>query len=596
MSKSYLVARAGGLHFRIRIPADLQHLFRRLELRRSLSCLSRHHARAEAQRLACLSLDFFERLRAMSEGYSVGQLQEIVDRWLNERLRDTVREYRAARRLGSQLPEPALRDPEQLEVLSGVVMESLESMTLHHSREAKRAYDRWEPAARELAQEADLDFDGLTPDLQERLIYFTARAEMHYYSRLAKHSPFFDEDFWGEQQPRQPLYRSPPVTKPAAPTLEEAWTRCVDHYRAQGQKSWEISEADEKAGARASKNQHAKWLREDLFDLWGPDLPISEITWERLEELRDCFQFKYPASRKRKLDYRDKTLREIVDGPEVPEEDRIRGSTKDAKFRLAKDFFRFLRTHPSTKSHFKDDADQVLKFKADPLSTYEPWTLAELKTILESEEVHSRFLRRGPKFHPGGMFWLLTMLVYTGARQQEIMGLRPEDVELDREYPVIRIRKHQYRPSVKTGVSERWIPLHKDLLALGLADWIEFRVRLRQQTLWPVTDRGSNYWADRFREDITKPLGLHDGRKKVMHSFRGTFDSVASHVMPEAPRRLMTGHVGEGTDFRHYIRQLDHFIPKYSDYINGIDFQLDLHKLEALWRESVNRASVRSRR
>lgn len=104
MSKSYLVARAGGLHFRLCIPADLQHLFRRLELRRSLSCLRRRHARLEAQRLACLSLDFFERLRAMSESYTVRQLEEIADRWLNERIRDTVREYRAARRSGAQLP------------------------------------------------------------------------------------------------------------------------------------------------------------------------------------------------------------------------------------------------------------------------------------------------------------------------------------------------------------------------------------------------------------------------------------------------------------------------------------------------------------
>lgn len=591
MSKSYLVARAGGLHFRIRVPADLQHLFRRLELRRSLCRLCRHHARAEAQRLACLSLDFFERLRVMTETHTVEQLQEIVDRWLSSRMRDAVRSYRAARRQGIQLPDPALRDSELLDVVSEVVNESLQAMTLGNPKEAKAAYDRWEPHARGLAEQAELEFDGLPADLQERLIYFTARAEMRYHSRLAEHSPDFTKDFWSEQAPSRSLSSSPasPPAKSRVPTLGQAWERCVAHYRAQGKSSWNIADSDNADNARPTKNRHAQWLGQALFELWGPDLPISEITWEHLEELRDCFQFKFPVGRNKNRKYRDKTLREIVDGPEVPETDRIQGSTKESKFRLSRDFFRFLRTHPATKAHFEHDADQVVRYKADPLATYEPWTLAELKIILESEQVHSRFRRRGDNYHPGGMFWLLAVLVYTGGRQQEIMGLRAEDVDLDRVYPVIRIRKHRFRGSVKTVESERWIPIHQDLMTMGLADWVQFRARFKDPTLWPVSDRGSNYWADRFRENITKPLGLHVSRRKVMHSFRGTFDSVASHIMPDTPRRLMTGHIGEGTDHRHYIRQLDHRLPEYSHYINKVDFRLDLEKLEGLWRASMPR-------
>ena len=65
-----------------------------------------------------------------------------------------------------------------------------------------------------------------------------------------------------------------------------------------------------------------------------------------------------------------------------------------------------------------------------------------------------------------------------------------------------------------------------------------------------------------------------------MHSLRGTFDSTASTVMPDAPRRLMTGHKGSGTDYRHYLQQMDSHVPEYSELINKIDFGLDLERLE----------------
>ncbi|WP_376694561.1 hypothetical protein [Wenzhouxiangella sp. EGI_FJ10409] len=517
--------------------------------------------------------------------YSTEQLKRLVGKWLNEELREQVTAHRLARRSGEPLPDGTLQDPEQLSVLSSVVGDSIDTIRSGSPKAAKAAYDQWEDVAVDIAKSVGIDFESLSTAERERLTLFGIEAESKRYHLLSQHSPEFRNDFWNA--PEEDHQPAPKASRQNALTLQQAWERCVEHYRAAGRKSWQIGEEDGVSGTRPSKNQHAKWLREDLFELWGQDLPISEITWEHLEELRDCFRRRYPAGRKRKAKYRGMSLRQIVDGPEVPEDERIRGSGKESKFRLARDFFRFLRTNPSAKSHFEHHAEEVLKVAADPVSTYEPWSLAEVSTILESEEVHSRFLLDNKNYHPAGMFWLLAVLVYTGARQQEIMGLRPEDVELDCEHPVIHIRQHEHRPQVKTEVSVRWVPIHTDLLKMGLADWVRFRAQSKQPTLWPVTERGSSYWADRFREDITKPLGLYQAHKKVMHSFRGTFDSMASNVMPTPPRRLMTGHVGEGTDFRHYIRQMDNFIPEYSEHINKMDLKLDLDKLEQLWRRSL---------
>ena len=72
-----------------------------------------------------------------------------------------------------------------------------------------------------------------------------------------------------------------------------------------------------------------------------------------------------------------------------------------------------------------------------------------------------------------------------------------------------------------------------------------------------------------------------------MHSFRSTFDSLASNVMPTEARRLMTGHTDKGSDYRHYLRQMNEFIPSYSEYINRIDLRLDLVSLKDLWKASL---------
>jgi len=306
-----------------------------------------------------------------------------------------------------------------------------------------------------------------------------------------------------------------------------------------------------------------------------------------LEELRRCYQNKYPPNRTANKKYKHLSLRQLTDGSDIPPEDRITGTTKEVRFRISRDFFSLLRAHPTTRDHFNYDADAVLQVRGDPIKTYRHWTLDELRQILESDQIHGLFLKRDNTRHPAGMFWLVTLLLYTGGRQKEIMGLRPEDIELAREHPVLHIRPHQHRPGVKTTESERWVPVHHDLLALGLADWIEYRKKAKAPTLWPVTGKYPDYWGRMFREGVTKPLGLYQRSTKVLHSLRSTFDSMASTVMPDVPRRLMTGHRGTGTDHRHYLEQMESHVQLYSEFVNKINFRLDLERLEALWRASL---------
>jgi len=63
-----MVVRPSGIHFRIKVPPDIQAIVGKRELRRSLTSLSHRSAQQEAQRLAVIAKGYF---------YSVRQKQKI---------------------------------------------------------------------------------------------------------------------------------------------------------------------------------------------------------------------------------------------------------------------------------------------------------------------------------------------------------------------------------------------------------------------------------------------------------------------------------------------------------------------------------------
>ena len=60
---SYIVKRPSGIHFRIKVPPDIQAFVGKQELRRSLTSLSHRSAHQEAQRLAVIAKEYFYSVR-----------------------------------------------------------------------------------------------------------------------------------------------------------------------------------------------------------------------------------------------------------------------------------------------------------------------------------------------------------------------------------------------------------------------------------------------------------------------------------------------------------------------------------------------------
>lgn len=142
--------------------------------------------------------------------------------------------------------------------------------------------------------------------------------------------------------------------------------------------------------------------------------------------------------------------------------------------------------------------------------------------------------QRGERPQGGGgeaAYWFPLIALLTGARLNEIAQLRPKDIQQDPETSIwfIDIGTEGGR-SIKTAGSRRQVPLHPELVRLGLLEYRETILKSGSKptdTLWPkVTSANPAYrstgWSKWFGYHLRKVIGIKDPGI-VFHSFRHTF-------------------------------------------------------------------------
>ncbi len=128
-------------------------------------------------------------------------------------------------------------------------------------------------------------------------------------------------------------------------------------------------------------------------------------------------------------------------------------------------------------------------------------------------------------------FWLPLMALYSGARLRELAQLRVSDF---RDHPIhgpyFEIHERAEGSSVKTAASSREIPVHPQLVALGVLRYVAGLREKKAERLFPdmpLGDDGATVRTDPMSKALNRMLsraGLTD-RALVFHSFRHTFAS-----------------------------------------------------------------------
>ncbi|WP_345850281.1 site-specific integrase [Shewanella algae] len=119
-------------------------------------------------------------------------------------------------------------------------------------------------------------------------------------------------------------------------------------------------------------------------------------------------------------------------------------------------------------------------------------------------------------------YWVPRLAAYTGARVGELAQLYLDDFTVIDGHPCILIRASHPDQSIKTPSSERAIPIHPKLIALGFLHFVERQRSLGHQRLFPELPkqeaRGYSHAVSKWFHNFKRKLDW--GERETLHGIR----------------------------------------------------------------------------
>ncbi len=162
-------------------------------------------------------------------------------------------------------------------------------------------------------------------------------------------------------------------------------------------------------------------------------------------------------------------------------------------------------------------------------------------------------------------YWVPLIGLFTGMRLQEILQLYLEDVYQHDGLWVFDLNENHPDKNLKTPQSKRLVPIHSDLIELGLIDlWEEKKTNLKDKRLFEDANVASDgtysstfsKWFSRYLTNIgikTAKTSFHSLRHNMKGGFRnsGASDELAENFMGRS-----TGTAGEAYGSGYSVQSL----------------------------------------
>ena len=289
-------------------------------------------------------------------------------------------------------------------------------------------------------------------------------------------------------------------------------------------------------GTRTAAQNEATFKQ--LLELIG-DLPVVAVTKSVVRDYRQTL-LSYPANR-HKGNRREKTIDQLIQQGCDP----ISLETVRNIIGRVSSFFNWL-----VKQGYKDE---------NPFLGVAPRRVHSARSERSSFTDHDLKLLFGTRLYTHKaykrewQYWLPLLGLYTGARIEELCQLKVEDFKLTDECHYLDIHGDGHSENrVKTSCSVRKIPIHSDLIELGILDLI--RSRPAGSFLFDLRRTNTNLghepskWFGRYKTSLGLPKGT-----KVFHSFRHTLrDKLTMCRVPNEHIRELLGHEQIGETFGRY--------------------------------------------
>jgi integrase len=272
-----------------------------------------------------------------------------------------------------------------------------------------------------------------------------------------------------------------------------------------------------------------------LREMLGNDMALSEITRERVMQLRDFLRVMPVNATQR---FGGKPLEMAISEAELLHGVKRLGNKSVenylhnivAIFNYAVDM-RWMSQNPASGRLLRDGFKAKRKNKV-------LFTINELNRIFRAPlytgcvDDENGYAKVGARVMRRGRFWIPLLALWHGLRSNEACQLYTEDVREIEGVLCLKIRasldeNEDSEKRLKTEASERTIPVHPELLKIGFGAFVDRRRRdLENPRLFPeLTPARTGYFSDKFQKWFGRFLESALGSKPsaTFHSFRHLF-------------------------------------------------------------------------
>lgn len=180
-------------------------------------------------------------------------------------------------------------------------------------------------------------------------------------------------------------------------------------------------------------------------------------------------------------------------------------------------------------------------------------------------------------------FWVTCVLLYSGMRPSEACQLRLEDVAEIEGRLCFRVRDDGDRQRLKNEHSRRIIPVHAELIRLGIRQWADFRRAENKVQLFEASpSQAYGEWSAAYLRRVSKHLRANRERfigKPEIYGLRHTFvDRLKQQGIPEPVVAALVGHSENSITFGRYGKRCP--VEALFDAVDQLDFGLTIDPVD----------------
>ncbi|HEV7251658.1 MAG TPA: DUF6538 domain-containing protein [Mesorhizobium sp.] len=289
-----------------------------------------------------------------------------------------------------------------------------------------------------------------------------------------------------------------------------------------------------------------------LFAETVGNIPASKITRRHVAAWKDLLLL-YPVKAAEIAAFKGLTMQEIAAKNEALGKPRIGARTVNRYLSGLSSFCDWLRGRLILDANPCDGLFQALDKTA---SEARPFTADELATLFDAPPFTGALSDEEWR-KPGNVtirdhkFWIPLVMLFSGARPNEIAQLRVNDVREQHGHWIMHIttidEAGKHSKGVKTKGSVRVVPIHPELAKLGFLAYRAEIAATGEKRLFPkATQNTRGQWVADFSRDFNRyltTLGLKEGRGLSLYSFRhGFMDALREAGFLDEQFRFLVGH------------------------------------------------------